>query len=207
MTRQKRTTDVPAPPPTDGRDIAFYSAVVNAWITTRIEKDKSVLTLAVAGIGLLATLLAAVGVRTLLEIPFYAIGFSGFLIASWTAVQIFDQNAEYLGKLAKDEDCEDPALSSLDRRLMYSFLCGVSAVLIIGSLSAFARYHSGVTPMANEKKPSIRIDTFQKSLNTLNQLRNDSSGKTTASVDGLHKLKPTGLKIPAPTKDSGKPKK
>jgi hypothetical protein len=35
------------------KDIAFYSATVNAWYTTKFEKDKHLLYLSTAGVGLL----------------------------------------------------------------------------------------------------------------------------------------------------------
>ena len=35
------------------KGVAYYSALVNAWITTRMEKDKQLLTLSAAGIGLI----------------------------------------------------------------------------------------------------------------------------------------------------------
>jgi tRNA A37 threonylcarbamoyltransferase TsaD len=42
------------------KKLAFYTAAVEAWVATRMEKDKTLLALAAGGIGLLATLLTAV---------------------------------------------------------------------------------------------------------------------------------------------------
>ncbi|WDT74288.1 MAG: hypothetical protein MPW16_13610 [Candidatus Manganitrophus sp.] len=46
------------------KELAFYEATVNAWITTKFEKDKHLLTLSLAAIGLLITLLTTVGAAT-----------------------------------------------------------------------------------------------------------------------------------------------
>lgn len=35
------------------KSVTYYSALVNAWIATRMEKDKQLLTLSSAGIGLI----------------------------------------------------------------------------------------------------------------------------------------------------------
>ena len=45
----------------DAKAVAFYSAAVQAWVTTRMEKDRALLNLAAGGIGLLVTLLTTVG--------------------------------------------------------------------------------------------------------------------------------------------------
>lgn len=39
------------------KEKAFYSAMLNGWLTTKLEKDRQILTLSAAAIGLLVTLL------------------------------------------------------------------------------------------------------------------------------------------------------
>lgn len=130
----------PAPPARDDRDTAFYGAVVNAWIATRMEKDKSILTLSAAGDALLVTLLTTVGPHSWIEAVFYALAFAGFTFSAWTAVRIFDRNADYLARLANDKDEPDPNLGKLDRALLRGFLFGVVCSVLIASSSALARY-------------------------------------------------------------------
>jgi hypothetical protein len=48
----------------DPKDLAFYAASVEAWYSTGFERDKSLLTLAGGGIGLLITLLSTVGTHS-----------------------------------------------------------------------------------------------------------------------------------------------
>ena len=53
------------------KEIALYSAVVQAWAGTRMEKDRSILNLSAAGIGLLVTLLTTVGVTARCQLVLY----------------------------------------------------------------------------------------------------------------------------------------
>ena len=53
------------------KDVAFYSTVAQAWVATRMEKDKTLLSLATAGIGLLATLLTTAGASSLRQLFLY----------------------------------------------------------------------------------------------------------------------------------------
>ena len=55
-------------PVRDSKEVAFYGAVVEAWIGTRMEFDKSLLTLSLAGIGVVITLLTAVGMPSKLVV-------------------------------------------------------------------------------------------------------------------------------------------
>lgn len=47
----------------EGKNIAYYSVLVNAWIQTRMERDKTLVTLSAAAVGLLVTLLTTVGIN------------------------------------------------------------------------------------------------------------------------------------------------
>ena len=39
----------------NNKDVEYYSHLVNSWITTRMEKDKAILTLSTAGLGVLVS--------------------------------------------------------------------------------------------------------------------------------------------------------
>lgn len=45
------------------KDVAYYSALVSAWIQTKMERDKTLASLSAGGIGLLVTILSTVGVQ------------------------------------------------------------------------------------------------------------------------------------------------
>jgi hypothetical protein len=78
------------------REVAFYSAVVTAWVETRMERDRSVFTLAAAGIGLLVTVLTTVGVPARWLLGLYAAAGAFFLATCVLCLWIFDANATHL---------------------------------------------------------------------------------------------------------------
>jgi uncharacterized membrane protein YgcG len=176
----------------ESKEVAFYGAVVNAWITTKMEKDKSLLTLSSAGIGLLVTLLTTVGPRSWIEALFYALSFVAFATSGLTAIAIFEVNGDYLQKLSQDADISDPRLRSLDQRLLCSFNMGVLFAALIGVVGATEKYKSGELAMSKKPEPSQAPVPIQKSLDNLNSLKPSQGDKTTASFDGLNKLKNNG---------------
>src|SRR5258708_3002963 len=80
----------------DPKDVAFYSATVNAWIQTRMEKDKTLLTLSSAAIGLLATLASTVGPSTLWQFWIYVVAGGCFVVTAVTSIVVFDRNSTHL---------------------------------------------------------------------------------------------------------------
>jgi hypothetical protein len=55
------------------KKVEYYAATVNAWYNSTLEHDKSLLTLSAGGIGILITILTAVGISYRYEIIFYFI--------------------------------------------------------------------------------------------------------------------------------------
>ena len=55
------------------KQTAYFAALVEAWLQTRMEKDKSLLMLAAGGVGVLVTLLTTTGIHS----PFVGSLFAG----------------------------------------------------------------------------------------------------------------------------------
>src|SRR4051812_12163082 len=68
-------------PLADQKQVAFYGAVVTAWVETAMEKDKTLLSLSTGGIGLLVTLLTTVGPSSNDELWWYAAAGTCFVLA------------------------------------------------------------------------------------------------------------------------------
>ena len=79
--------------PTDSqhaqKEIAFYSKVVEAWVATRMEKDKTLLSLATGGIGLLVTLLSTLGASSPTQLLLYGSAGVSFIGSSAESVGRF----------------------------------------------------------------------------------------------------------------------
>jgi hypothetical protein len=116
--------------------VAYYGVVVSAWVDTRMEKDRTLLALSACGVGVLVTLLTAVGPTSRDELIWYALAAVSFVVAVAIGLWIFERNRIYVEKIANSNDPrsvpDDETLDLLDAILVIAFACGVVVMLIIG---------------------------------------------------------------------------
>jgi hypothetical protein len=192
-------------PDPDPKDVAFYSAVVSAWIETKMERDKTIVTLSAGAIGLLVTLLTTVGVKTPWAIWLYAGAFAGFGVAAICTIVIFHRNATYLEKVVQGTMSESTRLGWLDRITLTFFGLGIIFTILIGATGLL----SGVPMKEQIPKSQSSKDTLAKSLNGIQNLKPQLPAMPVAdprSLNGIQNLKPqTGGVKPASTQkpDSG----
>jgi hypothetical protein len=148
------------------KEVAFYSATLSAWYTTKFEKDKHLLSLSSAAIGLLVTLATAIGTSTLCVAAMYALAVFSFLICVMAVLAIFDRNSQYLENLVKNVNDRDPLLSFLDKLASSSFIFGIIFTLLVGLLSGIESYKKEEHIMAENKEKMVTTnqDTLKKSL-------------------------------------------
>lgn len=108
----------------DQMNVAYYSQALAAWVQTRFERDKSILNLSSVAIGMHITLLTFVFEKVTF-VAFIPMGFACllFLGAIICTLHIFNKNAEYLEKVARQET--PPSLSTLDYCSEGMFLGGI----------------------------------------------------------------------------------
>lgn len=75
-----------------------------AWFTTRFERDKHLVALASAGIGLLITLLSSLGSTSKFQTGMYLISILSFIVTIAVGLFIFNYNAKYLETVMKEDD-------------------------------------------------------------------------------------------------------
>ena len=114
------------------KEVEFYSAAVNAWFGTRLEHDRSLLTLSAGGVGLLVTLLSTVGIHSVESLILYIVALISFLICLTVVLCIFKRNAAYLQAVIHGSNDNDPLLGILDIAAISSFLLGALISSIIG---------------------------------------------------------------------------
>jgi hypothetical protein len=129
----------------EAKQVEYYSAIVQAWLGTRMERDRTIVTLSAGGIGLLVTLLTAVGVSTPWAIVPFIGAFLGFSTALGVAIAIFKLNADYL-EAEITKKTERPPLGKLDWVMMISFGLGVIFSIVIGIVAATHRPAPSVLP-------------------------------------------------------------
>jgi hypothetical protein len=144
----------PVPPVNEGssaksldqqKEVEFYAATVNGWVATRMEFDKTVISLSAAGLALFVTLLTAVGVHSRWEAVFYVVGSIGFFGTIGVGLRIFIENAKFLEALLQKNDQAsegDRSLDRLDKWIVRLFGIGAIGAMLAGASAAFSRYHS-----------------------------------------------------------------
>ena len=157
------------------KDVAFYSATLSAWYTTKFEKDKHLLSLSAAGIGLLVTLATAVGVANYYTAIVYVLAVVSFLVCILAVISIFGRNADHLERLVAGADEQDNVLSILDGVASASFVIGIVFTLFVGLFSGIDNF---------SKQECIMSDNSNKMVDT-------SSNRESRSVNGATNLRPS----------------
>ena len=176
------------------KEIEFYSAAVTGWLHTRLEHDKSLLTLSAGGIGLLMTLLTTVGVTSKQELAFYLLAMFSFLICLGSVLAIFKNNSSHIEDAIRGGAIHSTLLGKLDNIAITAFMLGVAFTFIIGILAACNSYLvTKENNMANVSKKSAEITANRvfvgDSVNGLANLK--PSGSMERSFNGMSNLKPS----------------
>lgn len=124
----------------EGKNVAHYSVLLSAWIDTRMERDRTLVTLSAAAIGLLVTVLTTVGASSAWELAFFVISIASFLVTIWSALTVYQLNSEHLEASIRGSSQSDPRLRKYDKLSFRAFILGAISALMIGILSASSRY-------------------------------------------------------------------
>jgi hypothetical protein len=133
--RPARGTD----PLASEKEVVFYSAVVDAWVSSRMERDRHLMGYSAGGVGLLVTLGTTVGAKTALELALYALGATAFLATMIGGLKVFARNARHLEAVLKGEREKDHVLDRLDALMVWSFGLGVVFAATLAVAAAWAR--------------------------------------------------------------------
>lgn len=134
-----------------GKEIAFYEVSLNAWYTTRFEKDKHLLSLSSAAIAVLVTLITAVGVKSPYTGVMYGLAVTSFLVCILTVLSVFGRNADYLQNVVQGSDATDPTLRTMDKVSKSSFIFGIVFTLLVGLFSGIDDLKKQEIDMSKEK--------------------------------------------------------
>lgn len=171
------------------KDIQFYSQHVAAWFTTRMEHDKSLLTLSAGGIGLLITLFSTVGVKSFEGLILYTCSIISFIICLFSILYIFNRNSSHIEDVLIENKPTDPILKVLDKIAFFSFFMGVITASILGFSIATKTFIKEEVKMSNEDK-QIREEVKQNSFNESVNLKS-TYGHIKGSFDGSAILRST----------------
>jgi hypothetical protein len=155
----------------DEKEIAWYAAGLGAWYATRLEHDKSLLTLSAGGIGLLITLESTVGIPSLTAMIFASLAILAFIACLVAVLLIFKGNSDHLEEVVQAGKGHSPRLAFLDRFAIYAFLVGVILSCVVGFAGAAHSVATKGFGMADDKK--TKTTTYAAD-----------------SVNGVHRMKP-----------------
>jgi hypothetical protein len=182
----------------EGKNIAHYSVLLSAWINTKMERDKTLVTLSAAAIGLLVTILTTVGVNNIWEIPLFVTAVSSFLVTIWSSLVIYQINSEHLESAIKGSSEKDPRLVKYDKRSIKAFIIGSISALLIGVLSASVQLYNKEENIMSKKTPppeTVSKQVFLKdSVDGITGL--NPSTTISKSVDGIANLNPQSTQKP-----------
>jgi hypothetical protein len=169
-----------------------------------MERDKTLVTLSAAAIGLLVTILTTVGVKSFWEVPFFAVAVVSFLLTIWSSLAIYQLNSKHLEDAIRGSSEKDPRLEKYDKRSIRAFIVGSVAALIIGLLSASFQVHKPKdNAMADKENTSQnagkQTTTLKESVNGITNLNPNNMLKK--SLDGITNLSPQATQQPAQPQD------
>ncbi|MDA8085863.1 MAG: hypothetical protein M0Z75_04110 [Nitrospiraceae bacterium] len=155
--------------------VAYYSNLVNAWIQSRMELDKTLITISSAGIGFLVALLSYKVIDGWGMFTVFVMALIAFFLTIWTCIGIFKENSAYIGKLIENPDAtsEQSRLNKLDKRAQILFSVAMACVLAIGVMAAISQFE-------NKAKEAQKMSVDKKG----------TQRKTQDSIAGLGGLNP-----------------
>jgi hypothetical protein len=114
------------------KEVEFYAAGVNAWLNTRLELDKGLLSLSAAGIGLLVTLLPTGAGRSVELFVLYILALLAFLTCIGSILLVLKHNASHIERVIAGQEAESLLLMLLDKVAAISFFVGTVFSTAIG---------------------------------------------------------------------------
>jgi len=186
----------------EAKKVEFYAANVNAWLATKFEHDRSLLTLSAGGIGLLISFLPNV-IGSAESLVIYSLALLAFIACLGTLLWIFRRNAKHLEDVAMGTATSDPTLSRLDSIAITSFILGVLFSSIIGISSAVRSYQEKESIVSKKESPLVNKDVTLESVCGISSFNPDSW--VALSVDGISRMNPTNISTSTPSKPSPTP--
>jgi energy-converting hydrogenase Eha subunit E len=162
------------------KEVQYYSALVNAWFTTKLEKDKTLITLSAGAIGLLVTLITTVGTSNLFVLISFILAILCFITCTISLIYVFDRNAIYLEKLKDNQSVTDQQLKCFDKITFWSFILGIVLAFIIGLSAGIEKYSksTGGHFMSIQQNKSSGNSGGQRSFNGAGNMRPSPSSGT-----------------------------
>jgi hypothetical protein len=142
----------------DSKQAEFYSQGVAAWFNSALEHDKSLLTLSVAGVGVLVSMMQA-AIDSVCSLLLYAGAILAFMVCLVSVLMIFKRNKKHILDVFNGQATDDPLLGFLDSSASFSFFIAMLLSALLGISSAITIYSDKGKKMANENSKNASQPT------------------------------------------------
>jgi hypothetical protein len=83
--------------------VAHYSALMNAWISTRTEYTRTIITLSTAGLGVIISLSTSIGLKSYVEFHLFLFTVISFAISIFLGLVSYHLNCKQIEKLYEEK--------------------------------------------------------------------------------------------------------
>jgi len=181
----------------EGKNIQHYSVLLAAWIQTRMERDRALVALSAAAIGLLVTILTTTGVIRWWQLVLYGLAFFGFAVTIWSALSIYQRNSKKIENDIKGSSAPDYQkidLAPYDRAALYGFTLGAIATISVALSSAtLAFLANGDLMSPKSQEPETKPAPPPKEIRSLQGLENLAP----KAPEPAPAIQPTPTEVPA----------
>lgn len=159
------------------RSVEFYSQSYASFYNTKMEKDKSILTVSAGGIGFLVTYISIFKNIAIYEYIIFVMSTISFLISIFSIIKIFGDNADYIIEITTTDDTasSECKLETLDKIATYSFYIGILLAVMFGFSASYKHINKEII-VADEKHSESRVQVSNESLAGADILKKSFSG-------------------------------
>jgi hypothetical protein len=168
--------------------VEYKSQSYASFYNTSMEKDKSILTLSVAGIGFLVTLLNLSKTIDYVDFVLFVIAAISFLISIYCVITLFGKNADFIIDLTQDRDVtiKEYKLRQFDKWAIRSFYLAIIVSIVLG-------VSTSTSLIKKEEKTMSDKETIDKIIESGVKPANESfggAGELGKSLSGASDLSP-----------------
>ncbi len=149
----------------NAKESETHGAFVGGWLNTTLEKDKSILTLSAAGIGVLVTFSNSINTNDLVLFFNYIFALMFFVIAVITSIYIFGINAKYLMKVIHKKPTK--SIVCYDYLLSFSFIMGLLLTISLAFLLISENTNTNTNTINIKNLESKYIELLKRKINKI----------------------------------------
>lgn len=180
----------------EGKAIAYYAAMVAAWLQNRMELDKALLALSAGGIGLLVTISTTAGLTGFVAVLSFTISVFSFLITILLLLIIFKINSEHIESIINKEKTKTPSLKRLDKYTRIFFSIGILFAVLMATATVKDDYNNKERKIMSAEEKKQDLSKYLKKTASVQGAENlDPKPILKESVQGIEDIKPVPVKL------------